>query len=123
MNWGRCLGVVNVCISPRTWTATGTGLPTSAFVAFVNGFTPISTPLASVLPQGVAGCTLLVSPDYVDFVLSNNGTAQAQLVLPNTPSLAGATFSSQMLPLEIDAALNIIEVTSTNVIGVTVGSF
>ena len=56
-------------------------------------------------------------------VTAPNGTAQAQLVLPNTPSLAGATFSSQMLPLEIDAALNIIEVTSTNVIGVTVGSF
>ena len=106
-----------------TWTTTGTGLPTSAFVVLVNGFASLSTPLVSIMPQGVAGCSLLVSPDFLDFVLSNNGTAQGQLLLPNAPSLVGVIFYSQMVPLEFDPLLNIIAVTGTNALAMTVGSF
>ncbi|HEU4420656.1 MAG TPA: hypothetical protein VFT55_17085, partial [Planctomycetota bacterium] len=106
-----------------TWTTTGTGLPTSAFVMLVTGFASISIPLVSILPQGVPGCSLLVSPDILGIVLSNNGTAQGQLFLPNGPSLVGVVFYSQMVPFEFDPLLNIIAVTGTNALAMTVGSF
>jgi hypothetical protein len=106
-----------------TWTATGTGLPATAFVLIANSFATNSTPLAAILPQGVAGCSLLVDPQYVGEVMASNGTAQAQFVLPNAPSLAGTLFYSQMVPLEVDAMLNIVAATSTNLLAMTVGSF
>ena len=106
-----------------TWTATGTGLPSTAFVFMVSGFAPVSLPLAALLPQGVQGCVLHVSPDLLDMRLSNGGTAQMQVQLPNTASLVGQVFHHQMVPFEFDAASSIIAVTSTNALSLTIGSF
>jgi hypothetical protein len=54
---------------------------------------------------------------------SNNGTAQARFLLPNTLSLAGVVFYSQMIPFELDPSFNILVATGTNALAMTVGSF
>jgi hypothetical protein len=61
-----------------------------------------------------------VQPDYVDLALAAAGTLSVQFALPNTPSLAGAVFHHQMVPLALDATL---AVTATNSLAMTVGSF
>lgn len=106
-----------------SWQATGTGLPASAFVVFVNGFSQVAIPLANVLPQGVTGCSLLASADFVELVIVSGGVAQGAVTLPNTPLLAGAMFYSQMVSLEVDQQLNFVAVTSTNALELTIGSF
>tara|TARA_R110002072_G_scaffold241027_4_gene399586 strand:+ start:5333 stop:5848 length:516 start_codon:yes stop_codon:yes gene_type:complete len=105
------------------WQATATGLPSSVLVAWVNGFSQIATPLANILPQGVPGCSLLVSPDIVQLVIATGGVADGNVSLPNTPVLAGAMFYSQMVPFEVDAQHNIVAVTSTNALEMTIESF
>jgi trimeric autotransporter adhesin len=106
-----------------TYRTRGTGLPSFAFVAVVNGFSATSIPLAAVLPPSPGGCTLLASPDVVDAVLTTTGTVDAQLVLPNTPSLAGVVLHQQLVALEVDANLNFLQNTSTNALVATIGVF
>ena len=45
------------------------------------------------------------------------------LGIANTPSLAGAVVNLQMIPFELDAAGNLIDVTATNALALTVGHF
>ena len=106
-----------------TFRTRGTGLPLFAFVASVSGFGTTSIPLSAILPPSPAGCTLLVSPDIVDITISNAGTVDAQVALPNTPSLAGTILHQQLIALEVDANLNFVQSTSTNALAATIGVF
>lgn len=106
-----------------TYRTRGTGLPNFAFVAVVNGFSGTAVPLGAVLAPSPAGCTLWASPDVVDVTISNAGTVDAQIVLPNTPSLAGTVLHQQLVALQVDANLNFVQNTSTNGLVATVGAF
>ena len=59
----------------------------------------------------------------VDVLPPEAGVATSQLALPTTPTLVGQTFHQQMLPLEVDLALNITALTSSNALAMTIGSF
>jgi hypothetical protein len=102
------------------WRANGTGLPPSALVMLVTGFQPVSLPLLAVFATAQPGCTLHVQPDHVGVSVTSSGTASEQILLPNTPSLAGIVFHHQMVPLALDATL---AVTATNALRMTIGSF
>lgn len=108
-----------------TFRATGTGLPSLAFVLAVTSVNPVvpPLPLAVALPQAVPGADLLVAPDIVEALFTATGVAQSQLFLPNTPPLVGVTFYHQMIPIEIDAQLNFLAITATNALQVTTGMF
>lgn len=106
-----------------TYRTRGTGLPTFAFVAVVNGFAGTAIPLGAVLAPSPAGCTLWVTPDVVDVTLSNAGMVDAQIALPNTPSFAGIVLHQQLVALEVDASLNFVQNTSTNGLMATIGAF
>ncbi|MFN9306725.1 MAG: hypothetical protein ACK6DT_11755 [Planctomycetota bacterium] len=106
-----------------TYRTRGTGLPSFAFVAVVNGFSATSIPLAAVLPPSPVGCAVLASPDVVDVAISNAGTVDVQLALPNTPSLAGIVLHQQLVALEVDGNLNFVQNTSTNALVATIGTF
>jgi hypothetical protein len=101
----------------------GTGLASPAFVAVVSGFTAISLPLAGILPSAPPGCSLFASPDIVDFTFSSAGTVDTQVVVPNSPTLAGIVLHQQLVVLEVDAGLAFVQTTSTNAVVATVGSF
>jgi hypothetical protein len=79
-------------------------------------------PLSSILPQGVAGCTLLVSPDLLDLLLPTAGSAPASFAIPNTVVLAGQIVHQQVVPVEL-GALGITALTSTNRLTLTIGTF
>lgn len=106
-----------------TFRARGTGLPALALVSQVYGFSPTSIPLASILPQGVPGCDLLVSPDFVQFSVANAGSVTTAVALPNDPAIVGANFYHQLNLFEVDAALNFVAITASNALALTVGSF
>jgi len=76
-----------------------------------------------VLPPSPAGCSLLVSPDVVDALVTTTGTVDAQLTLPNNPALAGTVLHQQLVALQLDALGNIVQNTSSNRLTATVGSF
>jgi len=107
-----------------TFRATATGLPANALVVAVTSFVPLVPPLAlsSVVPQGVPGCNLHVTPDVLLWLLASGGTAQYQIFFPADPTFVGVQFYHQMVAIEL-APAGIISVTSTNALQMTVGSY
>lgn len=104
-----------------TFRGRATGMPAAAVALAVTGFQPLALPMPGVLPQGVAGCTLLASPDLLDATLPAGGVAVTQLGLPKTTSLAGQLLHHQVVPLELDLAGNLVAVTGTNGLTLTIG--
>jgi trimeric autotransporter adhesin len=118
------LAADNLPWTGTTFLATGTGLPALGFIGVVDGFSMTSLPLAALLPGlGQPGCSLLVSPDAVDFLISNAGMVQSTLLIPNNPTLAGAVLHRQLVPFEVDLQLQFVAVTSSNVLTLTIGAF
>jgi len=109
-----------------TFVATGTGLPATAFVVAVTGFTSIAPgamPLSLVFPQAGAGCDVLAFPDILGLLITTTGTVQSSFPLPNAPSLVGATFHHQLVPIEVDPSGAFVSVTATNALQLTPGTF
>jgi hypothetical protein len=117
------LEVLSPAYLGSTFRARGTGLPSLALVSVITGFTPISVPLAALLPQGVAGCNLLVSPDHLYFAVAEAGTVTTAIPLPSSMALVGLSFFHQLNPVEVDASLNIVAVTASNALQLTTGWF
>jgi hypothetical protein len=99
-----------------------TGMPGNGLALSVLGFATLSIPLSSILPQGVPGCALLVSPDVLGLLIPAAGSVYTQLAIPNTVSLAGQVFHQQVVAVELGAA-GITALTSTNALTLTIGSF
>ena len=89
----------------------------------VLGLFPASIPLSSILPQGVAGCSLLARPDLLDLHIPTAGGLQTQIAIPNTVALAGRLLHQQVVPVELGLLGNITAITSTNTLTLTIGSF
>src|SRR6185436_14418727 len=72
-----------------TFRAVATGMPAISLVLSVLGLNTASVPMPSILPQGVAGCSLWVSPDLPVVYLPSAGSVTTQIAIPNTVVLAG----------------------------------
>lgn len=105
------------------WSVQATGLPTQSFVVGVQGFATANTPLSTLLPQGQPGCSLLVSPDHVGWMANTNGAATAQFAIPDNTALVGAVFHHQVIAFAHNPALAIANVTASNALTLTIGSF
>ncbi len=103
--------------------ATVTGLPSWNLALALLGLAPMSLPLASLVPQGGPGCNLLVTPDLTALLWSTTGTAQLTFAIPNSPALVGFPFYQQVVALELDPAANLIALTSSNGLALTIGSY
>ena len=103
----------------------GTGLPGSAYVFVVIGFSPLAggLDLSLVLGEAPAGCVLHVTPDMIGGQSAVAGSVEATVALPNTPSLAGASFHEQMLVAEIGGGGAITTITVTNALVLVTGFF
>jgi hypothetical protein len=109
-----------------TFRAQGSGLPGFAIVVAATSFAPIAQgalPLASLFPQALAGCDLLVAPDILQLYVTTTGSAESSFLLPNTPPIVGLSFFHQMVPIELDALGNWVAITSTNSLQLTAGAF
>jgi hypothetical protein len=105
-----------------TFRATATGMPAQALVLSVYGFTPVSLPMSAALPQGLPGCSVQMLPDLLEVMLPVAGTVQTQLAVPATATLVGLVFHHYVVPLEVDSALQVLAVTSSNALTLVVGS-
>jgi len=105
--------------------ATATGLASPSLVLVVTGFSSLSPalPLAVAFPIAGAGCDLHVAPDVLDVALAVGGTMETGFPIPASPALAGTQLFHQLVPIELDASLNFVEVTSTNALQLTIGTF
>lgn len=120
------LGVLSPVTLPwigSTFRARAVGMPSSAILLSVYGFTPLSIPFASVLPEALPGCTILMSGDLIDVLLPAAGAVDTQVLLPNAPAIVGATLHHYVVPFEVDAALGVTAITNTNALTLTVGAF
>ena len=119
------LNVLTATALPWTgsaFTARATGMPGNGLALGVLGLSTLSVPLSAILPQGVAGCTLLVSPDLLDVLLPAAGIAQARFGIPNTVALAGQVVHQQVVPIDL-GVLGITALTSTNALTLTIGTW
>jgi hypothetical protein len=105
-----------------TYRARSTTIPASAFVVVATGLASTNVPLASLLPLTPPGCSLLVTPDVLEWTASNAGTVDTQLPIPDTLVLVGLQFLQQLVLLEVDQNLQFVENTSSNAIALTVGA-
>jgi hypothetical protein len=106
-----------------TFTATATGMPASSIALAVTGFGTASLPLASILPQGGAGCFLWTTPDFVAAALPSAGSVSTQLAIPGQPALIGQVFHHQVVPVELAPTGGLLAVTSTNRLTALIGIF
>lgn len=84
---------------------------------FVSSFG--STPPLSLAAFGMPGCDLLVPVDVAEFRVATAGSAEWELAIPNTPSLAAAQFRQQAFV--IDAPANALGLVASNGVTVTLG--
>jgi hypothetical protein len=106
-----------------TFRARSTTIPSFAFVAVITGLSTQNLPLSAILPPSPVGCSLLATPDAVDFTISNAGTVDTQLLLPNNVSLAGLQLHQQLVLLEVDLSFTFLQNTSSNALSLTIGAF
>ncbi|MBL8753928.1 MAG: hypothetical protein JNK15_11580 [Planctomycetes bacterium] len=100
-----------------------TGLPANAFGVGILGYTALALPLANLLPQGLAGCSLLASPDQLTLLPATAGEVATTLAVPNVQSLVGAVLHQQVASVELGAGGSITAVAATNALALTMGSF
>jgi hypothetical protein len=105
-----------------SWGTRATGMPGNAFVLRALGFSAVSVPLAAILPQGGPGCTLLVSPDFVDLHLAVGGAVETSLAIPDSPALVGLVVHAQVTALEFDTLGQLVDFTASNALAATLGA-
>lgn len=106
-----------------TYRAAASGMPANALALDVYGATTAAIPLPTILPQGVAGCSLLTSPDILKVLVPVAGAASTTLALPNTTSLAGFVIHQQVVALDLGTTGSLVAVTSSNRLTLTIGAF
>lgn len=106
-----------------TFRATATGLPAPSVGFGVVGLVPTATPLASLVPQGLPGCSALVAPLSADLLAVAGGRATMGFSIPNAPYVVGVQFLAQVLTLETDLSGGLLAATSSNGLELTIGVF
>jgi hypothetical protein len=101
-----------------TFTATASGFPAHSLGVLAAGDQPLVAPL----PLGGPGCSLFVQPLLLELLLPANGAATGALALPPSPALAGVQLRVQVVGAERDAAGNLLRLTATNALALTVGA-
>jgi hypothetical protein len=120
---GDTLVATNLPWTGSVFAARASGLPATAIALDVLGFTTAAIPLAAVLPQGGAGCSLAVSPDLLGALLPTAGAVTTQLAIPNSVVLAGAVPHQQVLTLGLGTGGAIATFTGTNRLTLTIGTY
>lgn len=107
-----------------TCRTTTIGMAAGSLSLGITGLTQLSIPLASLLPGGQAGCTLLASADVSALQVADAaGTTGSSLSVPPTAALVGAALFLQTIPIEISGTGSLTAVRSSNALALTIGSF
>lgn len=81
-------------------------------------------PLPGILPAGLPGCDLRVTPDVVSLLPVSNGVARQQLTIPAQPALIGQTYNQQVLRLDVSNSNGAITFfAGSNGLTLTIGAY
>jgi len=105
-----------------TFRSTASGLPANGLAIEVLGFAPTLLSLSSLLPQGGAGCNLLVTPIAFGLQLPSGGTVGLQFAVPNDAALVGTIVRQQVLAADFGLAGNLTALTASNALQLVVGA-
>ncbi len=105
-----------------TFSAVATGMPANGVAVVVLGLATATTPLAAILPQGAPGCDLLVAPDLLLAQALAGPTLTTSLAIPGSAALVGRVLHEQVAPLELSTLGDILSVTASNRLSLTIGS-
>ena len=100
-----------------TWSGIGIG-PLRGLTLPVTGLLALPT----VLPRGLAGCSLLASPDALSLLPASGGAVTTALTVPNLPALVGPVRHQQVASIELGPGGAITAVATTNALVLTIGS-
>jgi hypothetical protein len=64
-----------------------------------------------------------VSPDLLVLYVPSAGSVTTQIAIPNSVAFAGQLLHQQVVPIELDAVGNLVALTSTNALTLTIGAF
>lgn len=103
-----------------TFRGLAIGLPASGAAAVVFGISPISVPLSSLLAQGLPGCTVVTTLDFVLAATPSQGRVATQLAIPAVAGLVGLVLHHQVITVET-AGRSLLAATSTNGLRLTIG--
>tara|TARA_R110002094_G_scaffold188096_1_gene163431 strand:- start:613 stop:2019 length:1407 start_codon:yes stop_codon:yes gene_type:complete len=98
-------------------------LPTTAIAVSVYGLTQTSLPLSIALPQALPGCDLQVVPVVTQIGLVVDGTFDDELQIGGSTMFVGQSLFHQVIAVGFDANGQIQEITSSNVLALTIGDF
>ncbi|MCR9245394.1 MAG: hypothetical protein NXI31_10200 [bacterium] len=101
------------------YRAEATGLPTSALAFELFGLHPASQPLINLVPFGVPGCTVAVTP-VVSVSRLASGSFTTTLAITNDPAWIGTTIRHQVLVGELGGP-GFLAATVTNAIAAVLG--
>ena len=97
-------------------------MPASGFAFRLLGLSATAVGMPAILPQGVAGCSLLTTRDFVEAYSLAGPSLTTRLAIPNSLSLQNLILHEQVVPLELAANGSFFALTSTNVLVLTIGS-
>lgn len=109
-----------------TWRAQGQGFANSSLVFAATGTSSIAqgiVPLPAVLAQALPGCDLLVTPEFLQAIITTTGVAESQITVPASPILIGLTLHHQMVAFELATQGGFVAITATNALTLTIGDF
>ncbi len=120
-------GLATLTVETLAWLGStlrtrASGLSAPAFVIAVYGAQATNVPLASLLPQASAGCTLRVAPDLLQLVVPTAASAALALPIPATPALIGTELLHQAIAFKTNSS-GIANVTSSNALSLHIGAF
>jgi trimeric autotransporter adhesin len=104
-----------------TFEARASGLQPGSLAVGVFGFTPLAVPMPSVHPLGAAGCMLWVDDDILVQFALGSGVVDTAIAIPAVPVLVGGVFHHQVVPVELDAAGELVALTASNALTLTIG--
>lgn len=106
-----------------TFRSRASGFAPTSIALHVLGLSTLSLPLPAILPQGVAGCVLTVTPDLLDARIPINGVVDLELPIHPQIAFVGFSLHQQVVALELSATLDIVALTSSNSLHLVKGFF
>lgn len=107
------------------YTASCSGIAPNTGNLCVYGLGALALPWPTLLPEGEAGCELLVTPDVTAFVpvaSASTTSVTTTLAIPNDPQLVGGVIRQQFVQVEFAASGALQSVRSSNGLQLTFGS-
>ena len=99
------------------------GLASPAAVLEVFGLTTTSLPLAEWFAEAAPGCTLWVAPLVTELALATSDSIDVAIAIPDTSTLVGLELHAQMIVAELGPLGAVADLSTTDALRLTVGSF